>query len=165
MIKSWQPINNSLLLFFSFYICIYLFFISLRALQLLLYWVNRSYRVSKCAHVFDLIVWIAPWEDTSINKTAKKQKQFALLLHLWVKIICCFFIYYTGNEIFFLYRIRVWGPLPFFPLYIVHSPANERAREYAIRNDIWIERNGICWNFNCVLFGNEMKFKCQRLYW
>lgn len=28
----------------------------------------RAFRVSKCAHAFDIIVCIAPWEDTSIKK-------------------------------------------------------------------------------------------------
>lgn len=93
MIKSWQPIYNSFVLFrFVFFFIILSHSTDTKP---------NAFRVSKCAHAFDLIVWIAPWEDTSISKQLKA-KAFAFLLHLWVKIICLFFAFVFVSILFII---------------------------------------------------------------
>lgn len=74
-----------------------------------LLWFNSTYRVSSCAHAFDSIIWIAPWEDTSIRK---QLKVITLLLHLWVRIICFFFLFIMQETIFLYWGFEISPSMP-----------------------------------------------------
>lgn len=61
----------------------------------------RAFRVSKCAHAFDIIVCIAPWEDTSIKKKKTKSKSICVTTSFVSQNnlpVVYFTIYYIGNE-------------------------------------------------------------------
>lgn len=62
----------------------------------------RAFGVSKCAHAFDIIVCIAPWEDTSIKKKKEAKSKSICVTTSFVSQnnlpVVYFTIYYTGNE-------------------------------------------------------------------